>query len=172
MFLAYAAYKDFTVFQMDVKTAFLYGKLKEEVYVSQPEGFADLSKPDHVYILDKALYGLKQTPRAWYEELSTYLLGASFLKVKIDTTLFVKSEGEDIMLIQIYVDDIIFGSTSREMCKFFEQIMTENFKMSMMGEINFFLGLQVKQFSSGIFINQSKYVFDLLKKFGMEQCTS
>ena len=157
---------------MDVKTAFLYSKLKEEVYVSQPEGFADLNKPDYVYILDKALYGLKQAPRAWYEELSTYLLGAGFSKGKIDTTLFVKSEGEDIMLIQIYVDDIIFGSTSREMCKFFEQIMTENFKMSMMGEINFFLGLQVKQFSSGIFINQSKYVFDLLKNFGMEQCTS
>ena len=132
MFLAYATYKVFIVFQMDVKTAFLYGKLKEEVYVSQPDGFIDLSMPDYVYILDKALYGLKQVPRAWYEELSTYLLEAGFSKGKIDTTLFVKSEGDDIMLIQIYVDDIIFGSTSREMCKFFEQIMIVKFNMSMM----------------------------------------
>ena len=153
MFLVYAAYKDFTVFLMDVKTAFPYGNLKEEVYVSQPEGFVDLSKSDYVYILDRALYGLKQAPRAWYEELSTYLLGAGFSKGKIDTTLFVKSEGDDIMLIQIYVDDIIFGSTSREMCKFFEQIMIVKFNMSMMGEINFFLRLQVNQFTSGIFIN-------------------
>ena len=91
MFLAYATYNDFTVFQMDVKTAFLYGKLKEEVYVSQPEGFADLSKPDYVYILDKALYGLKKAPRAWYEELSTYLLGVGFSKGKITFTLYKKS---------------------------------------------------------------------------------
>ncbi|KAJ9536225.1 hypothetical protein OSB04_un000591 [Centaurea solstitialis] len=172
MFLAYAAYKDFTVFQMDVKTAFLYGHLKEEVYVSQPEGFVDPDHPDYVYVLDKALYGLKQAPRAWYEELSTYLLSKGFKKGSVDSTLFIMKEGDHIVVIQVYVDDIIFGSTSKELCKKFETIMTQEFKMSMMGEINFFLGLQVKQFTDGIFINQSKYIFDLLKKYDMSSCNS
>ncbi|KAJ9556657.1 hypothetical protein OSB04_011271 [Centaurea solstitialis] len=172
MFLAYAAYKDFTVFQMDVKTTFLYGHLKEEVYVAQPEGFVDKEHPDYVYVLDKALYGLKQTPRAWYEELSKHLLSKGFKKGSVDSTLFLMKEGEHIVVIQIYVDDIIFGSTSRELCKKFETVMTEEFKMSMMGEINFFLGLQVRQFSDGIFINQSKYIFDLLKKYDMSGCHS
>ncbi|KAJ9553022.1 hypothetical protein OSB04_017067 [Centaurea solstitialis] len=120
MFLAYAAYKDFTVFQMDVKTAFLYGHLKEEVYVAQPEGFVDKEYPDYVYVLDKALYGLKQAPRAWYEELSKHLLSKGFKKGSVDSTLFLMKEGEHIVVIQIYVDDIIFGSTSRELCKKFE----------------------------------------------------
>ncbi|KAJ9566173.1 hypothetical protein OSB04_002139 [Centaurea solstitialis] len=172
MFLAYAAYKDFTVFQMDVKTAFLYGHLKEEVYVAQPEGFVNKEHPDYVYVLDKALYGLKQAPRAWYEELSKHLLSKGFKKGSVDSTLFLMKEGEHIVVIQIYVDDIIFGSTSRELCKKFENVMTEEFKMSMMGEINFFLGLQVRQFSDGIFINQSKYIFDLLKKYDMFGCHS
>ncbi|KAJ9538998.1 hypothetical protein OSB04_031731 [Centaurea solstitialis] len=172
MFQAYAAYKDFTVFQMDVKTAFLYGHLKEEVYVSQPEGFVDPDHPDYVYVLDKALYGLKQAPRAWYEELSTYLLSKGFKKGSVDSTLFIMKEGDHIVVIQVYVDDIIFGSTSKELCKKFETIMTQEFKMSMMGEINFFLGLQVKQFTDGIFINQSKYIFDLLKKYDMSSCNS
>ncbi|KAJ9566100.1 hypothetical protein OSB04_002066 [Centaurea solstitialis] len=172
MFLAYAAYKDFTVFQMDVKTAFLYGHLKEEVYIAQPEGFVNKEHPDYVYVLDKALYGLKQAPRAWYEELSKHLLSKGFKKGSVDSTLFLMKEGEHIVVIQIYVDDIIFGSTSRELCKKFENVMTEEFKMSMMGEINFFLGLQVRQFSDGIFINQSKYIFDLLKKYDMSGCHS
>jgi hypothetical protein len=150
----------------------LYGHLKEEVYISQPEGFVDQSKPDHVYILDKALYGLKQAPRAWYDELSKYLLKSGFKKGSVDSTLFIKHEDGEIVLIQIYVDDIIFGSTSPDLCKFFENIMTKVFNMSMMGEINFFLGLQVKQFSSGIFINQAKYIFDILKKFGMSDCST
>ncbi|KAJ9536469.1 hypothetical protein OSB04_un000350 [Centaurea solstitialis] len=172
MFLAYASYKDFTVFQMDVKTAFLYGHLKEEVYFTQPEGFVDPDHPDYVYILDKALYGLKQAPRAWYEELSTYLLFKGFKKESVDSTLFIMKEGDHIVVIQVYVDDIIFGSTSKDLCKKFETIMTQEFKMSMMGEINFFLGLQVKQFTDGIFINQSKYIFDLLKKYDMSSCNS
>ncbi|KAJ9535146.1 hypothetical protein OSB04_un001776, partial [Centaurea solstitialis] len=172
MFLAYAAYKDFSVFQMDVKTSFLYGHLKEEVYVAQPEGFVDKEHPDYVYVLDKALYGLKQAPRAWYEELSKHLLSKGFKKGSVDSTMFLMKEGEHIVVIQIYVDDIIFGSTSRELCKKFETVMTKEFKMSMMGEINFFLGLQVRQFSDGIFINQSKYIFDLLKKYDMSGCHS
>ncbi|KAI3769842.1 hypothetical protein L6452_00956 [Arctium lappa] len=168
MFLAYAAHKNFTVFQMYVKTAFLNGILKKEVYVSQPEGFVNHENPNHVYILDKALYGLKQAPRAWYDVLSTFLVKSGFSKGTVDTTLFIKKEKDDIILIQIYVDDIIFGSTSTKYCKNFANLMVSRFQMNLMGEMNFFLGLQVKQFSTGIFINQSKYIRDILRKFQME----
>ncbi|KAI3758171.1 hypothetical protein L6452_05723 [Arctium lappa] len=168
MFLAYATHKNFTVFQMDMKTAFLNGILKEEVYVSQPEGFVNQEKPNHVYILDKALYGLKQAPRAWYDVLSNFLVKSGFSKGTVDTTLFIKKEKGDIILIQIYVDDIIFGSTNTKYCKNFANLMVSRFQMNLMGEMNFFLGLQVKQFSSGIFINQSKYIRDILRKFQME----
>ncbi|KAJ9539364.1 LOW QUALITY PROTEIN: hypothetical protein OSB04_032097 [Centaurea solstitialis] len=168
IFLAYAAHKKFTVYQMDVKTAFLNGELKEEVYVSQPEGFVDRTKPNHVYILDKALYGLKQAPRAWYDHLSNALLDNGFYKGKIDPTLFIKTEGDDILLVQIYVDDIIFGSTNSDMCTWFSDLMTTRFEMSMLRELSFFLGLQVLQKPDGILINQSKYIGDLLKRFHMD----
>ncbi|KAI3664947.1 hypothetical protein L6452_43560 [Arctium lappa] len=168
MFLAYAAHKNFTVFQMDVKTTFLNGIMKEEVYISLAEGFVNQEKPNHVYILDKALYGLKQAPRAWYDVLSTFLVKSGFSKGTVDTTLFIKKEKGDIILIQIYVDDIIFGSTNPKYCKNFANLMVSRFQMNMMGEMNFFLGLQVKQFSTGIFINQSKYIRDILRKFQME----
>ncbi|KAJ9542137.1 hypothetical protein OSB04_028643 [Centaurea solstitialis] len=168
IFLAYAAHKNFTVYQMDVKTAFLNGELKEEVYVTQPEGFVDRTKPTHVYILDKALYGLKQAPRAWYDHLSNALLDNGFYKGKIDPTLFIKTEGDDILLVQIYVDDIIFGSTNSDMCTWFSDLMTTRFEMSMLRELSFFLGLQVLQKPDGILINQSKYIGDLLKRFHMD----
>ncbi|KAJ9542292.1 LOW QUALITY PROTEIN: hypothetical protein OSB04_028798 [Centaurea solstitialis] len=165
IFLAYAAHKNFTVYQMNVKTAFLNSELKEEVYVSQREGFVDCTKPTHVYILDKALYGLKQAPRAWYDHLSNTLLDNGFYKGKIDPTLFIKTEGDDILLVQIYVDDIIFGSTNSDMCHWFSDLMTTRFEMSMLRELSFFLGLQVLQKLDGILINQSKYTGDLLKRF-------
>ncbi|KAI3673538.1 hypothetical protein L6452_39661 [Arctium lappa] len=172
MFLALAAYRNFTVYQMDVKTAFLNGKLKEEVYVSQPEGFVDKDHLDYIYFLDKALYGLKQAPWAWYDELSAFLIKSGFTKGSIDTTLFIYRSNLDIFLVQIYVDDIIFGATNNSLCNWFSDLMTSRFQMSMMGEINFFPGLQVKQLPDGIFINQSKYVFDILKKFKMDKSTS
>nr|GEW28359.1 retrovirus-related Pol polyprotein from transposon TNT 1-94 [Tanacetum cinerariifolium] len=109
--LAYAAPKSFTVFQMDVKTAFLHGTLKEDVYVCQPEGFIDVDHPSHVYKLKKALYGLKQAPKAWYDELSTFLLQNHFFKGTIDPTLFIRYFDDDILVVQVYIDDIIFGST-------------------------------------------------------------
>ncbi|KAJ9565746.1 hypothetical protein OSB04_001712 [Centaurea solstitialis] len=168
IFLAYAAHRNFTVYQMDVKTAFLNGELKEEVYVSQPEGLVDRTKPNHVYILDKALYGLKQAPRAWYDHLSNALLDNGFYKGKIDPTLFIKTEGDDILLVQIYVDDIIFGSTNSDMWTWFSDLMTTRFEMSMLRELSFFLGLQVLQKPDGILINQSKYIGDLLKRFHMD----
>ncbi|GJZ24786.1 retrovirus-related pol polyprotein from transposon TNT 1-94 [Tanacetum coccineum] len=144
LFLAYAADKDFTVFQMDY--------------------------PDHVYGLDKALYGLKQAPQAWYDILSKFLIDSGFQKGSIDATLFIKKKDKHIMLIQIYIDDIIFGSTNPKYCIKFSKLMVKRFEMSMMEEIKFFLGLQVNQFSNGIFINQSKYTLDILKQFGMENC--
>ncbi|GKB04279.1 retrovirus-related pol polyprotein from transposon TNT 1-94 [Tanacetum coccineum] len=130
----------------------------------------DFTYPDHVYGLDKALYGLKQAPQAWYDILSKFLIDSGFQKGSIDATLFIKKKDKHIMLIQIYVDDIIFGSTNPKYCTKFSKLMVKRFEMSMMGEINFFLGLQVNQFSNGIFINQSKYTLDILKQFGMENC--
>ncbi|GJY14181.1 uncharacterized mitochondrial protein-like protein [Tanacetum coccineum] len=151
---------------MDVKSAFLYGKIEKEVYVCQPPGFEDPDFPDRVYKVEKALYGLHQAPRAWYETLSTYLLDNGFQRGKIDKTLFIKRQKGDILLVQVYVDDIIFGSTKKELCNAFEKLMYEKFQMSFMGELTFFLGLQVQQKKDGIFINQDKYVVEILNKFG------
>ncbi|GKE45487.1 putative ribonuclease H-like domain-containing protein, partial [Tanacetum coccineum] len=151
---------------MDVKSAFLYVKIEEEVYVCQPPGFEDPYFPNRVYKVEKALYGLHQAPRAWYETLSTYLLDNGFQRGKIDKTLFIKRDKGDILLVQVYVDDIIFGSTKKELCIAFEKLMHEKFQMSSMGELTFFLGLQVKQKKDGIFISQDKYVAEILKKFG------
>ncbi|GJT21710.1 putative ribonuclease H-like domain-containing protein [Tanacetum coccineum] len=166
LFLAYASFKDFVVYQMDVKSAFLYGKIEEEVYVCQPSGFEDPDFPNRVYKVEKALYGLHQAPRAWYETLSTYLLDNGFQRGKIDKTLFIRRDKGDILLVQVYVDDIIFGSTKKSLCTKFEKMMHKKFQMSSMGELTFFLGLQVKQKNDGIFISQDKYVTEILKKFG------
>ncbi|GJQ91695.1 putative ribonuclease H-like domain-containing protein [Tanacetum coccineum] len=150
---------------MDVKSAFLYGTIKEEVYVCQPPGFEDPQFPDKVYKVEKALYGLHQAPRAWYETLSTYLLENRFRRGIIDKTLFIKKNQGDILLVQVYVDDIIFGSTKKSLCTEFESLMHKKFQMSSMGELTFFLGLQVMQRDDGIFISQDKYVADIFKKF-------
>ncbi|GJR38172.1 putative ribonuclease H-like domain-containing protein [Tanacetum coccineum] len=166
LFLAYALFKDFVVYQMDVKSAFLYGKIEEEVYVCQPLGFEDPEFPDRVYKVEKALYGLHQAPRAWYKTLSTYLLDNRIQRGQIDKTLFIKRVKCDILLVQVYVDDIIFGSTRKEMCIEFEMMMHKKFQMSSMGELTFFLGLQVTQKDDRIFISQDKYVDEILKKFG------
>nr|GEW27761.1 retrovirus-related Pol polyprotein from transposon TNT 1-94 [Tanacetum cinerariifolium] len=170
IFLAYAAHKSFTVFQKDVKTAFLHGSLKEDVYVCQPRGFIDADHLSHVYKLKKALYGLKQAPRAWYDKLLKFLLQNHFLKGTIDPTLFIRCFQDDILVVQVYVDDIIFGSTHPRYIQLFFDIMKSCFEMSMMGETTFFLGLQFNQSPYGIFINQSKYVLEILNKYGMESC--
>ncbi|GJS90289.1 putative ribonuclease H-like domain-containing protein [Tanacetum coccineum] len=135
LFLAYASFKDFIVYQMDVKSNFLYGKIEEEA------------------------------PRAWYETLLTYLLENGFYRSQIDKTLFIRRHKDDILLVQVYVDDIIFGSTKKQMSNEFETLIHDKFQMSSIGELSFFLGLQVKQKSNGIFISQDKYVAEILKKF-------
>nr|GEV91151.1 uncharacterized mitochondrial protein AtMg00810-like [Tanacetum cinerariifolium] len=141
--------------------------IKEEVYVCQPPGFKDADYNDKVYKVVKALYGLHQAPRAWYETLANYLLENGFQRGKIDQTLFIKKQKVDILLVQVYVDDIIFGSTNKELCKPFKKLMKDKFQMSSMGELTFFLGLQVKQKDDRIFISQDKYVAEILRKFGL-----
>ncbi|GJW90923.1 putative ribonuclease H-like domain-containing protein [Tanacetum coccineum] len=168
LFLAFASYMGFLVYQLDVKSAFLYGEIEEEVYVTQPKGFEDPYFPKHVYRVVKALYGLHQAPRAWYARLSAFLLQHNYRRGTIDKTLFIKKDSRDILLVQVYVDDIIFGSTNKAWCAEFEVLMKGEFEMSAMGEMSFFLGLQVKQLPDGIFISQDKYVKDMLTKFDME----
>ncbi|KAD3640342.1 hypothetical protein E3N88_29565 [Mikania micrantha] len=130
LFLAFAAHKKFKVFQLDVKSAFLYGSLKKTMYVCQPPGFEDPIHRDQVYLLDKALYGLHQAPRAWYEKLSTHLIEHGFNMGQIDKTLFYREKGKDIILVQIYVDDLIFGSTDEQMCLEFKEVMITKFEMN------------------------------------------
>nr|GEU46590.1 hypothetical protein [Tanacetum cinerariifolium] len=142
LFLAYASFMGFMVYQMDVKSAFLYGTIEEEVYVCQPLGFEDPEYPDKVYKVVKALYGLHQAPRAWYETLATYLLEN---------------------------DDIIFDATNKDLCKSFKKLMKDKFQMNSMGELTFFLGLQVKQKKDGIFISQDKYIAEILRKFRLTE---
>nr|GEV29436.1 reverse transcriptase domain-containing protein [Tanacetum cinerariifolium] len=168
IFLAYVAHKNMVVYRMDVKTTFLNGNLREEVYVSQPNGFVDQDNPNHVYKLKKALYGLKQASRAWYDMLSSFLLSQDFFKGSVDPTLFIRRNGNDLLLVQIYVDDINFAASTLELCDLFSNLMCSNFKMSMMGKILFFLGLQISQSPRGIFINQSKYALESLKKYDFE----
>nr|GEZ66857.1 copia protein [Tanacetum cinerariifolium] len=155
---------------MDVKTAFLNGNLREEVYVSQSDGFVDPDNPNYVYKLKKALYGFKQAPRAWYDMLSSFLLSQDFSKGSVDPTLFIRRNGTELLLVQIYVDDIIFAASTLELCDLFANLRCSKFKMSMMGKISFFLGLQISQSPRGIFINQSKYALESLKKYGFKSC--
>nr|GEU80616.1 retrovirus-related Pol polyprotein from transposon TNT 1-94 [Tanacetum cinerariifolium] len=140
IFLAYAVYKNMLVYQIDVKTTFLNGNLLEEDYVSQPGGFVDQDNPNHVYKLKKALYGLKQAPRAWYDMLLSFLISQDFSKGSVDPTLFIRRNGNDLLL------------------------------MSMMEKISFFLGLQISQSPRGFFINESNYALESLKKYGFESC--
>nr|GEU53277.1 hypothetical protein [Tanacetum cinerariifolium] len=136
------------------------------VCLSTP-GFEDPDHPDKVYKVVKALYGLHQAPRAWYETLANCLLENGFHRGKIDQTLFIKKQRGDFLLVQIYVDDIIFGAINKDLCKSFEKLMKDKFQMSSIGELTLFLGLQVKQKKDGIFISQDKYVAEILKKFGL-----
>ncbi|GKE12938.1 retrovirus-related pol polyprotein from transposon TNT 1-94, partial [Tanacetum coccineum] len=172
IFLAFATYMNFKVYQMDVKSVFLNGKLKEEVYVKQPHGFESSEFPNYVCKLDKALYGLKQAPRAWYETLSTFLIQNKFTRGRIDNTLFIYKSKGDVLLVQVYVDDIIFGLTSYKLCKEFEKLMTKKFEMSMMGELTYFIGLQIKQDDKGISIFQEQYTRNLLKKYKIYDISS
>ncbi|WVZ63868.1 LOW QUALITY PROTEIN: hypothetical protein U9M48_013466 [Paspalum notatum var. saurae] len=163
--LAFAASKGFKLQQMDVKSAFLNGFVEEEVYVRQSLGFESAKFPDRVYKLRKAFYGLKQAPRAWYARLKSFLLKSGFVMGSVDKTLFLLSRGGDTLII--YVDDIIVGGSSHALMSSFAEQMSREFEMSLMGELQFFLRLQIKQNPEGTFIHQAKYTRDILKKFDM-----
>jgi hypothetical protein len=166
--LSYATYYGFKLYQVNVKNAFLNGPIKEEVYVEQPPGFEDSEYPNHVYKLLKALYELKKASRAWYECLRDFLITNGFKVGKADPTLFTKTIAKYLFICQIYVDDIIFGSTNKSSYEEFSRIMIQKFEMSMMGELKHFLGFQIKQLQEGTFISQTKYIQDILKKIGMK----
>jgi transposase InsO family protein len=168
--LAYACSKNVKVYQMDVKSSFLNGELEEEVYIEQPEGFQLSENADYVCKLKKALYGLKQAPRAWYSRLDKYLQQAGFRKGSADNNLYIKVSQGNILLIEVYVDDIIFGSDDDRLSQKFAKDMQNEFEMSLLGELSFFLGLQIRQSNQGIFISQTKYIREMLKRFGMEDC--
>jgi hypothetical protein len=165
IFLAYSCHKNFKVYQMDVKSTFLNGDLEEEVYMEQPKGFSLTDNPNYVCKLKKALYGLKQAPRAWYYRLDKFLQEKGFKKGIVDSNLYIKSEGDNLLVVLVYVDDIIFGCTNESSVQWFANSMQTEFEMSMIGELSYFLGLQVKQSSAGIFISQEKYLKEMLKKF-------
>jgi hypothetical protein len=169
MLFAYTTQHGFKLYQMDVKSAFLNGPIKENVYVKQPPGFKSEGYPNHIYKLHKALYGLKQAPRAWYECLRDFLIKNGFRIGKVVSTLFTRKMGKDLFVCQIYVDDIIFGSTNKSFCDEFSKIMTDRFEISMMRVLTFFLGFQIKQAKEGTFISQMKYNCDILKKFGIDK---
>jgi hypothetical protein len=166
--LAYACSKNVKLYQMDVKSSFLNGELEEEVYIEQPEGFQLSENTDYVCKLKKVLYGLKQAPRAWYSRLDKYLQQARFRKGSADNNLYIKVSQGNILLIEVYVDDIIFGSDDDRLSQKFAKDMQSEFEMSLLGKLAFFLGLQICQSNQGIFISQTKYIKEMLKRFGME----
>jgi hypothetical protein len=170
LLLVYSSVNDIKLYQIDVKSAFLNGEINELVYVEQPLGFEDPRNLNHVYRLKKALYGLKQAPTAWYERLSGFLVKQDFKRGMVDTTLFTKDIDGDLFICQIYIDDIIFGSTNDALSHEFATMMSRKFEMSMIGELNFILGFQIKQMGHGTFVSQDKYLKDILKKFNMKNC--
>jgi hypothetical protein len=152
---------------MDMKSAFLNGFLEEEVYVKQP-GFESAKFPHKVYRLRKALFGLKQAPHAWYGSLRGFLFSKGFEMGKVDKTLLLLRQGDDILIIQVYVDDIVFGGSSHSLVARFAEDVSKEFEVSMMGELQFFPGLQIKQVKEGTFVHQAKYTKDILKKFKLD----
>ena len=139
--LAIACHLDFKLYQMDVKNAFLNRMLQEEVYVEKPKRFMDPHRPKDVYKLKRALYGLKQAPQAWYDRLTSSLTKNGFKRGNADTTLFILKDKNHFVVAQVYVDDIVFGSTNDILAKSFAEEMKKTFKMSMVGELIYFLGL-------------------------------
>jgi len=170
LLLSYAVNHGIILYQMDVKSAFLNGVISDEVFVKQPPGFEDLKHPDHVYKLKKSFYGLKQAPKAWYDRLSNFLIENDFKRGQVDTILFRRTLEKDFLVVQIYVDDIIFGSTNASLCKEFSKLMQDEFEMTMMGELKFFLGIQINQCKDEVYVPQTMYTKELLKKFKLEDC--
>lgn len=163
IFLAFACYNDFKVYQMDMKYAFLNGDLEEEIYMEQPEGFSFLNKPNYVWKLKKERYGLKQAPQAWYSILDKYLQKQVFKRGVVDSNVYIKTGGDELLIIVVHVDDIMFGRNKHHLVKWFAEEMKTELEMSMIRELTFYLGLQILQNHGGTFISQDKYLRDMLK---------
>ncbi|XP_039137235.1 uncharacterized protein LOC120274764 [Dioscorea cayenensis subsp. rotundata] len=171
LLIALAAHKNWAIFQLDIKSAFLNGEIEEEVYVEQPKGYVIQGKEQMVYKLHKALYGLKQAPRAWYGKFDAYLQQQGFKRSMTEHTLYTKvGEKEEMIIVCIYVDDVIYMSPSLEMMNRFKDDMKRNFEMTDLGLLSYFLGLEIKQDTLGIHVSQKKYIEDLLKSFNMFNC--
>ncbi|MFS7974794.1 putative RNA-directed DNA polymerase [Helianthus anomalus] len=168
--ISVAAQRGWNLHQLDVKTAFLNGNLSEEIYVSQPEGFEEVGNEDKVYRLKKALYGLKQAPRAWYSRIDGYFIKNGYERSINEPTLYVKKVDGEIIYVCLYVDDIIYTSSSLKLVKEFKRCMEHEFEMSDMGLLKLFLGLEVKQTDKGVFLSQENYAKGIVSKFGMEGC--
>ena len=157
MFLTLSSFQKFKL-QMDVKSTFLNGDLEEEVYIEQPDGFILGNDPNLVCRLKKAPYGLKQAPRVWYYRLDKYLHQQGFSKGSADSNLYIKIENDKLLILVVYVDDIIFGNNEEAMSQSFALVMQKEFEMSLLGELTYFLGLQIQQNEDGIFLSQTKYL--------------
>lgn len=169
--LAIAAHLKLTVYQFDVKSAFLNGELKEDVYIEQPKGFEVHGKKEHVYKLDKALYGLKQAPRAWYSKIDSHFLETGFERSSSEPNLYIKKNGgNELLIVCLYVDDMIYMGTNQSLIDQFKESMKKKFEMTDLGRMKYFLGLEVIQDDKGIFVSQKKYACDLLRRFQMENC--
>lgn len=172
LLLAFVCPKNFKLFKMDVTNAFLNGYINEEAYVAQPPCFENHEYPNHIFKLKRTLCGPKQAPMAWYKRLSKFFINQGYLRGKFDTTLFIKRHEDDTLLVQVYIDDIIFGYTNMQLVREFSKLMQGEFEMSLMGELNYFPGLQIKQLNEGTFVYQTKYCKELLKRFGMVDVNS
>ena len=170
LLLAIAAQLNWKVYQMDVKSAFLNGVLQEEIYTEQPEGFANEGEEDKVCLLKKALYGLKQAPRAWYSRIDEHLQHLGFTKSLSESTLYIKQNGDNILIISLYVDDLLVTGNNNNNVETFKQEMMSVFEMTDLGLMSFFLGMEVKQAEHEVFICQKKYAKEILKKFKLEDC--
>lgn len=168
MVVALAAQRNWKIFQLDVKSAFLHGELNEDVYVEQPKGYEVKGSEDKVYKLHKALYGLKQAPWAWFSRIETYFVSEGFKRCPNEQTLFTKSSKEcKLLIVSVYVDDLIYTGDDEEMTSSFKCSMMQAFEMTDLGKMKFFLGIEVSQQPDGIFICQKKYAHEVLERFGM-----
>ena len=173
MIIALAAQKDWKIFQLDVKSAFLHGELSEDVYVEQPRGYEKKGSEPLVYKLHKALYGLKQAPRAWFNRIEAHFISEGFQKCDSEQTLFTKRNREGkIIIVSVYVDDLIFTGDDEIMMSEFKSSMLREFDMSYLGRMRFFLGIEVLQKFDGIYICQRKYALEVLNRFGMFESNS
>ena len=171
--ISLAAQKSWVIYQLDVKSAFLHGKINEEVFVDQPPGYEQKGHESKVYRLKKALYGLKQAPRAWYSRIEAYFIKEGFTKCPYEHTLFIKTAGGGkILIVCLYVDDLIFTGNDQLMLEQLKKSMMIELDMTNLGRMRYFLGIEVLQRTYGIFISQRKYAQEVLERFNMNQCNS